>query len=89
MAREFVDLPQYQSTSNFTDLPGLVRYLGDDPGDRKAYKRYYMEAWRGRIPHMKRGKRLVFDLRQIDVWLQSLQRVSVEDAIERSQGVDI
>jgi len=73
--------------SRFTDLYGLTAYLGKDPANAKHRKAIYMDVYRGRIPHIKRGKSLLFDLTEIDAWLESLRRVSVEEAIENACGV--
>lgn len=43
----------------------------------------YNLVYAGEIPHKRRGKKLMFDLRDLDAYVERLSGVSVDEAVNR------
>lgn len=69
--------PKEDEPPKVVDLNGLLKHRPLVGSKSTIYKK----AHKGLIPHSKRGKRLYFDIRQIDEWLLS-NRVKTVQEIE-------
>lgn len=64
-------------TVRYADVRGAAEFLGiSEKGLRKLVERRA-------IPFRRRSTRLLFDLRELEAWADSLPRVHLEEAITR------
>ena len=57
----------------FLTLKEAASYLG------KTEKALYISVWRREVPYKKWGKKLVFDMRELDTFIASLPGMTFDD----------
>lgn len=80
--RIFESRESKQKINTIVDLGGL---LAARPfiGSRSTI---YKKAAEGKIPHAKRGKKLLFDLNEIDIWLLANKRSTADEIEDLANG---